>query len=210
MKKFLMIVAAVALFAAESVAQQRADALVLFRTGRYAEAIEVCEQEIKDDPSNVDSYCVLCWSLVRNKQYAEGEQRSVEARKLAPNDVRLIEIQAEAKYYLGKNKSAMELFELYLANAPSNHARIENAYYYMGEIYVRQAKYQHADMAFTSAVHIFPTSDLWWTRCGYAREMAGSYNTALTAYNKALELKPTRDDAIRGKERVLAKITSGR
>ncbi len=203
MKKYFLTFC-VLLFTADFFAQQRADALVLYRNGRYKEAIEICEAEITEDPNNVDSYCVLCWSLVRNRQYAEGEQRSIEARKISPNDVRLIEIQAEAKYYLGKNNSALELFQQYLATAPGSASRIENAYYYMGEIYIRQAKYQHADMAFTSAVYIYPTSDLWWTRCGYAREMAKSYTKALDAYNEALELNPSREDAVKGKERVQA------
>jgi len=207
MKKLFLVLASLFIFSVEIFAQQRADALVLYKNGRYAEAIEICEQEIKEDPSNVDSYCVLCWSLVRNKQYAEGEQRATEARKISPNDVRIIEIQAEAKYYLGKNNGALELFQLYLSTAPSNASRIENAYYYCGEIYVRQAKYQHADMAFTAAVRIYPTSELWWTRCGYAREMAGSYDSALEAYNKALELSPSREDALNGKNRILAKKT---
>ncbi len=188
-----------------SFAQQK-DALVLYRNGNYPEAITICEQEIAANPNNIDSHCVLCWSLVRNRQYAEAEQRSTEARKINSYDVRLIEIQAEAKFYLGKNTAALELFQLYITTAPSNAARIGNAYYYMGEIYVRQAKYQHADISMTAAVHAEPLVDYWWTRCGYAREMAGSYQAALDAYNKALELNPSQSDAARGKERVTARM----
>ena len=185
---------------------QQKDALVLYRNGNYPEAIAICEQEITANPNNIDSYCVLCWSLVRNRQYAEAEQRSTEARKINSYDVRLIEIQGEAKFYLGKNSAALELFQLYISTAPANAARIGNAYYYMGEIYVRQAKYQHADIAMTAAVHAEPLVDYWWTRCGYAREMAGSYQTSLDAYNKALELNPSQSDASRGKERVTARL----
>ena len=100
----------------------------------------------------------------------------------------------------------MELFQLYLANVPANGSRIGNAYYYMGEIYIRQAKYQHADISFTAAVHTEPTVDYWWTRCGYAREMAGSLESALAAYSKAIELNPNQADAGRGKERVSARL----
>lgn len=185
---------------------ERADALVLYRQARYAEAIKICEQEIIEDPSNIDSYCVLCWSLVRNRQYAEAEVRSAEARKLNSTDVRLIEIQAEAKFYLGKNTEALELFQLYLANVPANGSRIGNAYYYMGEIYIRRGMYNHADISFTASVHTEPTVDYWWTRCGYAREMAGNYDLALQAYNKALELNPSQHDAERGKVRVTSRL----
>ncbi|MBR4322288.1 tetratricopeptide repeat protein [Treponema sp.] len=205
MKKVLLILAICFSFAG-LFAQSKPDALVLYRQGNYAEAIKICEQEITTNPRNIDSYCVLCWSLVRNRQYAEGELRANEARKLAPADVRLMEILAEAKYYQGKNNEALEMFRTYIASAPSNAARIGNAYYYMGEIYIRQGKYQHADISMTTAVYTEPLVDIWWTRCGYAREMAGSYATALEAYSKALELKASNADAARGKERVAARL----
>lgn len=205
MKKLLLILAFVFSFWG-LFAQSKPDALVLYRQGNYAEAIKICEQEITTNPRNIDSYCVLCWSLVRNRQYAEGEMRANEARKLAPADVRLMEILAEAKYYQGKNDEALEMFRTYIASAPSNAARIGNAYYYMGEIYIRQGKYQHADISMTTAVYTEPLVDIWWTRCGYAREMAGSYARALEAYSKALELKASNADAARGKERVAARL----
>ena len=205
MKKLLLILTILFSFGAVF-AQSKPDALVLYRQGNYVEAIKICEQEITSNPRNIDSYCVLCWSLVRNRQYAEGEMRANEARKLAPADVRLMEILAEAKYYQGKNNEALEMFRTYIASAPANAARIGNAYYYMGEIYIRQGKYQHADISMTTAVYTEPLVDIWWTRCGYAREMAGNYATALEAYNKAIELKASNADAARGKERVTARL----
>ncbi len=206
MKKVFLSLILSSIFCFSIFAQQREDALVLYRNGKYAQAIKICEVEITEDPQNIDSYCVLCWSLVRNRQYAEAEQRAAEARAINSTDVRLIEIQAEAKFYLGKNTSAMELFQNYLSNVPANGSRIGNAYYYMGEIYIRQAKYQHADIAFSAAVHTEPLVDYWWTRCGYAREMANSYESALEAYTKALELNSSNTDAQRGKDRVTAKL----
>lgn len=206
MKKVFLSLFLSSIFCFSIFAQQREDALVLYRNGKYAQAIKICEVEITEDPQNIDSYCVLCWSLVRNRQYAEAEQRAAEARDINSTDVRLIEIQAEAKFYLGKNTSAMELFQNYLSNVPANGSRIGNAYYYMGEIYIRQAKYQHADIAFSAAVHTEPLVDYWWTRCGYAREMANSYESALEAYTKALDLNSSNTDAQRGKDRVTAKL----
>ena len=205
MKKSFFILAFVfSLFAVS--AQSKPDALVLYRNGNYPEAIKVCEQEIAANPRNIDSFCVLCWSLVRNRQYAEAEVRATEARKIAPGDIRIMETLAEAKYYQGKNGESLEMFRTYIANAPSDAVRIGNAYYYMGEIYIRQGKYQHADISMTTAVHTEPLVDLWWTRCGYAREMAENYKTALEAYSKALELNASQGDAARGKERVSARL----
>ncbi len=182
------------------------DALVLYHNGNYLDAIQICEQEITDNPNRVDSYVVLCWSLVANKQYAEAEQRAEAGLKISPYDLRLIEIFGESKYYLGKNNGALEQFQKYAATASESGARIGAAYYYMGEIYIRQAKYQHADISLSMAVKKEPLRDRWWARVGFAREMAGNYAEALQAYDEALKLNSTSYDASRGRERVSAKL----
>ena len=78
------------------------DALVLYHNGKYKKSIEVCEAEIDENPNRIESYVVMCWSLVKNKQYAEAEERANQGLKISPYDLRLIEILGEAKYFLGK------------------------------------------------------------------------------------------------------------
>ncbi len=180
----------------------RPDALKLYRDGNYKDAIAICENEITANPNNMDSYAVLCWSLVGNKQYKEAEIRATEARKINSYDIRLIEVLAESKYYLGKNNEALSLFQRYVATSSETAARLGTAYYYMGEIYIRQTRYEHADIAFSAAVKYEPTySAHWWTRLGYAREMSGDYKNAIMPYEKALSLNPSFYDAIQGKKR---------
>ena len=131
---------------------QQKDALVLYHNGKYKESVQVCEEELKENPNRVDSYVVMCWSLVKNKQYAEAEQRATEGLAVSAYDLRLIEILGEARYYLGKNNGAMEQFQKYVASAQDNGSRVGSAYYFMGEIFIRQGRYQHADIALSSAV----------------------------------------------------------
>ena len=185
---------------------QRRDALVLYQNGDYAAAIQICETEIARNPSRIESYVVLCWSLVRNRQYAEAEQRATDGLKVSPYDLRLIEILGEAKYYLGKNNGALEQFQRYVANAPESGSRVGAAYYFMGEIYIRQARYQHADISLSAAVKKEPLLDRWWTRLGYAREMAGNYYEAAEAYDEALLLNAASSDAQSGKARVASRL----
>lgn len=184
----------------------RQDALVLYNNGKLREAIKVCEDELLENPNRVDSYVVMCWALVKNKQYAEAEQRATEGLVVSPYDLRLIEVLGEAKYYLGKNSGAMEQFQRYVANASDNSARIGTAYYFMGEIFIKQARFQHADIALSSAVKKEPLIDKWWVRLGYAREQAGNYLESVNAYDEALRLNPSSIDASRGRERVSAKL----
>ncbi|MGP1475557.1 MAG: tetratricopeptide repeat protein [Treponema sp.] len=183
-------------------AQVKQDALLLYNNGRYEEAIKICQQEIEQNPGRVDSYVVMCWSLVRSRQYAEAELRAEAGLAVSPYDLRLTEILGEARYYLGKNNSAMEQFQRYIANAPENGARVGTAFYFMGEIYIRQARYRHADISLSAAVKKEPLLDRWWVRLGYAREMAKNYQGSLEAYDEALRLNPSSVDAERGRSRI--------
>ncbi len=182
------------------------DALVLYHNGKYREAVQVCEEELVSNPNRIESYVVMCWALVKNRQYAEAEERAVEGLAISPYDLRLIEVLGEAKYFLGKNSGALEQFQKYVARASESGSRVGVAYYYMGEIFIRQARYQHADIAISSAVKKEPLTDTWWVRLGYAREMAGNYYEALNAYDEALKLNSSSLDASRGRERVSAKL----
>ena len=186
--------------------QTRQDALVLYHNGNYKESVQVCEEELKENPNRIESYVVMCWSLVKNKQYAEAEQRATEGLAISPYDLRLIEILGEAKFYLGKNAGDMEQFQTYVGSASETGARVGYAYYFMGEIYIRQARFQHADIALSAALKKEPLIDSWWIRLGYAREMAENYYEALDAYDEALRLNSSSVDAARGRDRVSAKL----
>lgn len=205
-KKFSAIIAVIfavgAALYAQSTEQGKQDALFLYNSGRFEEAIKICQKEIEQNPNRVDSYVVMCWSLVRSRQYAEAELRANAGLLVSPYDLRLIEILGEARFYLGKNNGAMEQFQKYIAAAPENGARVGTAYYFMGELYVRKARYLHADIALSAAVRKEPLLERWWVRLGYAREMAKNYRGSLSAYEEALRLNPSSADAQNGRTRV--------
>ncbi len=189
-------------------AQEERDALAHYRNGEYEEAIRVCLEELEAMPRRMDAHVVLGWSLLRLGRYEEALQRGREAYRIAPGDYRIIEILGEANFYVGNNLRALQYFEEYAVLAPTGD-RIDTVYFYMGEIFIRLGEYNHADIAFTTAVYHSPNSARWWSRLGYAREMAEDYVYALEAYNQALELNPSSNEAVRGKERVMEKMQTG-
>lgn len=203
MKRFCVaVVGALCVVLRLSAQNPRPDALKLYRERNYKEAIAVCENELAANPKNLDSHVVLCWSLVGNRQYKEAEVRATEARKINSYDIRLIEVLGEAKYYLGKNAEALSLFQLYVASSTETAARLGTVYYYMGEIYIRQSRYEHADISFSAAVRYEPSySANWWNRLGWVREQKSDWKNALAAYDKALALNPSHYDASNGKKR---------
>lgn len=186
-------------------AQERPDALKEFNRGEYGRAVEICLEELEGNPGNMDSYTVLGWSLLKLRRYREALESSNKALGIRPSDIRIIAIAGEASYYLGKNLDALNYFEKYAALAPSQEG-IERAYFYMGEIFIRLGEYNRADIAFTTAVHHSSYSAKWWSRLGYAREMAGDFSHSLEAYAKALELNSSYSEALRGRERVERKL----
>ncbi len=173
----------------------------LYSKGQYVQAIALCKEVLAGDEKNMDYYIVLCQSLVENHQYREAEYWANTALKHNRYEHHIIESLAEARYFLGNNDSALSLFQEYISLVSNNASRIGNAYYYMGEIYIRKASYNHADIALTAAVRYEPLNDQWWVRLGYAREMARSFSEAAKAYENALKINPSQVDAQRGKER---------
>ena len=192
-------------FAASVSAQQRADALLEYKQGNFDRAIEICLAEIENMPRNMDSYTVLGWSYIKLGDYQKALDYGLAGLDISQHDIRVIEIVGEAYYYLGKNLQALEYFEDYTVLAPTGD-RIELAYFYMGEIFIRLGEYNHADIAFSTAVYHFPNSARWWSRLGYAREMAEDYKHSLQAYESALELNSSYTEAVRGRDRVRAEL----
>lgn len=202
MRRFYSIILFTAFFLFSAFSQSKQDALALYREGKFTDSVNVCLSEIAEKPGNLESHVVLCWGLVAAARYEEADNWAEKGRALSKYDPRLIEIQAEAKYFRGFNDQALKLFQEYISYAPNGN-RIAQTYYYMGEIYLRLAKYRHADMAFSSAIQLEGLNAAWWVRAAYAREMAKDYRYSLEAYKKALELNSSLQDASRGRDRVL-------
>jgi tetratricopeptide (TPR) repeat protein len=202
MRRASPLLLAVLLFASGRLpAQEKGDALELYRNGDFQRAIELCRQELAEAPNRLDAHAILGWSLLKLKRYQEALEAGQKAFAISRYDPRIIEIAAEANYYLGRREEAMKYLEEYAAIAPTG-GRIDAVYYFLGEIFIQQGKYNNADIALSTALYHSPNIADWWARLGYAREKAGDFRFALEAYNKALALNPNLVDAQRGKSRV--------
>jgi tetratricopeptide (TPR) repeat protein len=195
-----LFVIVLALTAALVPAQQK-DALEAYKSGRYADAVTITQEELKANANNMDSYVVLCWSLQKLDKHQDALNYANQALKLNAYDFRIIEAVGESSFYLGKNLEALKAFEQYVVLAPSGD-RIEKAYYFMGEIYLQLGQYNRADISLTTAVYHAPQTAVWWSRLGYARMLAKDYPSAKKAYDEALRQNPGLTEAARGKQQV--------
>jgi tetratricopeptide (TPR) repeat protein len=198
-----LILAAIA--AAQLPAQDKPDALELYRANRFADAIKVCQQELAVSPNNIDSIVVMGWSYLRLQQYPDAQTAAQKALALNPNDPRVIQIIGEADVFLGKIDDALKNLEEYVALRPGGD-RIGRVYWLMGECYIRLKEFQNADIAISTAVYYEQNNAVWWARLGYARELANDLKWASDAYARALKLDPSLGDAQRGKDTVDKKL----
>jgi tetratricopeptide (TPR) repeat protein len=182
--------------------QDKPDALLMYRNGQYNQAVQTTLNEINQMPKNMDSYAVLGWSLLKLGRYQDAVTYATKALSISRYDNRIVEILGEAYFFLGSYPDSMKYLQEYTVLAPSGD-RIDDVYFFMGEIYLRNGEYDHADIAFSTAVYYTPNVAQWWARLGYAREMAKHYNLSLDAYNHALQLNADLADAVQGRARVL-------
>ncbi len=192
-------------FPFKAACQDKPDALELYRSGKYADAIVVCQQELRESPKNIESHVVLAWSNLKLKKYSEALDVGRKALEIAPNDPRLIEVMGESQVFLGKLDDALKNLEEYVALLPAGD-RIDRVFWLMGECYIGLRQYQNADIAISTALYYTQNNAAWWARLGYVREMANDFKRSEEAYSRALTLDPNLTDALRGKERVDKKL----
>jgi tetratricopeptide (TPR) repeat protein len=211
---FFLLVSNVVVFS-----QEKPDALKSYRIGRdlevqgrmndanarYEEAVQICKQEIAQNATNMDSYTVLTWALLRQKKYNEVVEWAQKGLKVNPSDYRVIETMGEAYFYLNQYDLSLKNMQKYIEVAP-NAERVSVAYFFMGEVYRIKQKYNHADIAYTTAVRLEPNMPIWWYRLGSVREALGDYAGSLTAYERAVKLNPAYKEALEGADRVKKRI----
>jgi tetratricopeptide (TPR) repeat protein len=205
MKKIRLIFYFFVVFNVSLNGQTKPDALVEYRAGNYGAAEAICRSEIEASSQNIEAYVVLCWSLVKLGRFDDARSFAETALAMNPYDVRLIEIMGEISYYQGRNNAALKYFQEYISLAPEGQ-RVDLAYYYTGEIYIRQGRFRYADIALSTALHYLPGNALWHSRLAYARENSGELQDAAAAYEKALSLDPQLADARRGLDRTRAAL----
>ena len=180
---------------------KKKDALQEYRNGSYEEAVKICKSDIADNPNNLESHVVLCWSLVNLGRYEESRNYALAGRNISRYDPRIVEILGEVYYHQGRNKEALQYFQEYISLAPHGD-RINIVYYYIGEVFIRQGHFRRADIALSTAVYYMPRNAYWWVRLAYARENAGEFAAAAAAYEQAILLNENLTDAKKGLERV--------
>jgi tetratricopeptide (TPR) repeat protein len=180
---------------------QAQDAQAAYDEGRFDDAIGLSLASIEKDPRPAEPYLVLCWSYLKKGSWESARTYAAKALTGHRYDHRVIEILGRATYNLGRNDESIRYFQEYVSLLPEG-TQTGPIYFLLGELFLRQGRYSHADISFTTAVNFMPGDAYAWFRLGYAREKAADYRNALDAYLRSLKLNPALKDAALGKERV--------
>lgn len=185
--------------------QNPPDALAAYRARNFPESIRITLQELEQNPNNIDSYVVLGWSLNAVGRYQEAIDYGLRALQVNRFESRVIQIVAEAHYNSGNTLQALEYLERYVQVAPTG-SYVDWVYSAMGEIFLRLGEYHRADIALSTSVYHNNRIASRWVRLGFAREQLEDWEYALAAYERALQLEPNLGDAVRGVQRVRARL----
>lgn len=178
----------------------KTEALVEYRVGNYEKAVSICQKEIAANANNIEAYVVAAWSFIKLGRYEEARAYARDGRNISRYDPRIIEALGETSFYQGRNGEALRYFQEYINYAPDG-GRVDQVYFFMGEIYIRLGKFRSADIALSTAARWQPGNADWLIRLAYARENAGNIVDAISVYEKALSINPQLTDAKRGLER---------
>ncbi len=124
---------------------------ILYKQGKYREAIRESEILIRKDRQNIGAYAVKGWAHLSLRQWSQALNIARAAYAQMPTDRRIVEILAEAYYELEKYDEALKYFERYLAIAPKGQLK-SWVHYFIGMIYLKRGKLSKADISFTAAV----------------------------------------------------------
>ena len=171
---------------------------------RYQTALDAAEKALVSASTDMDLMALKCWSLFRLGRHQEVLRAGSAALKVR-QDFRILETMGESSYHLGRNEDAIAQLSAYIELAPVSDDRMSSAYFYLGETYLRMKYYEHADIAFSTAVHLAPAMTRWWYRLGVTLEEMGQYKRAWEAYGKALAGNPNYADAAAARSRIKAK-----
>jgi tetratricopeptide (TPR) repeat protein len=170
----------------------------------YSEAVRICQSEVSRSAATRETYTVITWALERQTKYADVITWGERGLRLFSDEFRIVETMGEAYFYLGDYDRSLSYMQRY-TNALPQGERVAVAYFFIGEIFRLRQKYRHADIAYTTAVRLDPGSALWWYRLATVRESAGDRDQAIEAYQRALRLNPTYQEASAGLSRAQAR-----
>ncbi|MFL6731616.1 MAG: tetratricopeptide repeat protein [Sphingomicrobium sp.] len=163
----------------------------LYSSGRYDQAIRVCQQIIAARPDNADAHNILGVSLNAQDQAKEGIKELRRAIELAPGAASYHANLGEVLRQSGKLDEAAEALEQAVKLDPSNAQALNN----LGIVAYERKQFAKAADFYRSAIAIRPEMAEAHNNLGNALRMAGKFEDAIQAYQDALVIRERYPEA---------------
>jgi tetratricopeptide (TPR) repeat protein len=159
------------------------------RRGFHASARGLAERSLQADPNQALYLAALGEVLEVENKRDEAEQKYLEALyndPTAPEPMSRLYLMYQATQ---EPAQIMKLERLLVASIEKKKDSPVH-YDWLGQVYLREAQYDKARMAFQTAIGLAPTEASFRINLGGLDAKQGKLDDALAAFQKALELKP--------------------
>jgi tetratricopeptide (TPR) repeat protein len=160
----------------------------------YAEAVRICQEEVTRNSAGRDTYTAITWALQRQRNYRDVISWGERGLRLFADEYRILEVMGEAYFYLDDYDRSLDCMQRYAGAVPQGE-RSSIAYFFIAELFRLRRQYQHADIAYTTALRLDSGVALWWYRLGIVREALEDRANAAEAYRRALRINPNYREA---------------
>ncbi|BCR21956.1 tetratricopeptide repeat protein [Borrelia sp. HM] len=175
-------------------AQEKEDSLLLYKQGKFQEAIINTQEELKHKPKNLDARAILIWSLIASGEYKKAELESIKGLDINKYDPRIIQTLGEAYFFQGQYKNALKYFQKYISLAP-NGARIVKVYILIADSFYKLERYNEADFSYENALRFLPNNQNILLKLAKSRLNAKNKALAKDTLTKLLTLNPNHLEA---------------
>jgi Flp pilus assembly protein TadD len=177
-------------------------ALSLHQAGRYADAVQIYESIIINNPPDPRIYASVADAQFRLGNNERALKYAVEALKLDPNYASGHLLLGTILGDMGDMIRAIRSYERVISLDQNN----PYAYYNLGLIYYKKADIKVAIEYLERARDLNPNDPKIWNNLGVAYYDNGLFTKAMAAYSQALALDPMYETAKRNVELVRGKI----
>lgn len=160
-----------------------------------ASARKLAEASLAKDPHEALFHAALGVVLEAEGKPAEAEAHYVDALYLDPTAIEPMSRLFLLSQRTGTPDSLAKLERLLQASLLKNK---DSAIHHdwLGQVYLRTAQYDKAELAFTTAINLAPQTPEFHLSLGSLRARQGKYDLARDAYLDALKLKPNHPLAL--------------
>ncbi|QFP41816.1 tetratricopeptide repeat protein [Borrelia miyamotoi] len=174
--------------------KEKEDSLLLYKQGKFQEAIINTQEELKYKPKNLDARSILIWSLIAIGEYKRAELESIKGLEINKHDPRIIQALGEAYFFQGQYNNALKYFQKYISFG-SNGARIVKVYILIADSFYKLERYNEADFAYENALRFLPNNQNILLKLAKSRLNAQNKILAKDTLIKVLTLNPNHSEA---------------